>query len=139
VAEESGQIVPIGDWVLRRAAAQVMAWRSDGANKDLFVSVNVSSRQLEAPNLVETVTKALAAAGAPADCLHIELTESAVMKDIDWSQEVLQRLRDLGCRIALDDFGTGYSSLSLLQALPLDSIKIDRSSGRDGQRHHRNR
>ena len=65
--------------------------------------------------------------GASADCLHIELTESAIMKDIAWSQDVLQRLRDLGCRIALDDFGTGYSSLSLLQTLPLDSIKIDRS------------
>lgn len=127
VAEESGQIVAIGDWVLRRAASQAMAWRRHGSVKDLFVSVNVSSRQLETPDLVDTVTKVLAQGEVPADCLHIEITESAIMKDISSSQTVLQRLRDLGCRIALDDFGTGYSSLSLLQRLPLDLVKIDRS------------
>jgi diguanylate cyclase (GGDEF)-like protein/PAS domain S-box-containing protein len=127
VAEESGQIVAIGEWVFRQAAKQAVAWRKECATKDLFVSVNVSSRQLEAPNLVEALTKAIEASGVPANCLHIELTESAIMKDISWSQAVLQRLRALGCRIALDDFGTGYSSLSLLQTLPLDSIKIDRS------------
>lgn len=127
VAEETGQINTIGTWVLGQALKQVQEWREAGAPPGLFVSVNVSSRQLEGPGLIEVITSALSNSGAPADCLHLEITESAIMQDIGWSQEVLKRLKSLGCRIALDDFGTGYSSLSLLQKLPLDSLKIDRS------------
>ena len=127
VAEESGLIVPIGKFVLREALRQAKSWHDAGAPRDLFVSVNVSARQLDSPDLVESVTAALNECGAPAGCLHIEITESAVMRDVGRSQDVLKRLKALGCHLALDDFGTGYSSLSLLQRLPLDYVKIDRS------------
>jgi len=127
VAEESGLIVPIGKFVLREALRQAKSWHDAGAQRGLFVSVNVSSRQLDSPDLVETVTAALNDCAAPAGCLHIEITESAVMRDVARSQDVLRRLKSLGCHLALDDFGTGYSSLSLLQRLPLDYVKIDRS------------
>ncbi len=127
VAEESGLIVPIGKFVLREALRQAKSWHDAGATRGLFVSVNVSSRQLDSPDLVETVTAALNDCAAPAGCLHIEITESAVMRDVARSQDVLRRLKALGCHLALDDFGTGYSSLSLLQRLPLDYVKIDRS------------
>lgn len=127
VAEESGLIVPIGKFVLREALRQGRAWHEAGAPKDLFVSVNVSSRQLDGPDLVEAVSMALSEHPVPAGCLHIEITESAVMRDVTRSQDVLKQLKTLGCHLALDDFGTGYSSLSLLQRLPLDYVKIDRS------------
>ena len=127
VAEESGLIVPIGKFVLREALRQARAWHDAGAPKDLFVSVNVSSRQLDSPDLVEAVTGALAEHPVQSGCLHIEITESAVMRDVGRSQDVLKQLKSLGCHLALDDFGTGYSSLSLLQRLPLDYVKIDRS------------
>jgi diguanylate cyclase (GGDEF)-like protein/PAS domain S-box-containing protein len=127
VAEESGLIVPIGKFVLREALRQAKAWREAGAHRDLFVSVNVSSRQLDSPDLVEAVTAALSEFPVPAGGLHIEITESAVMRDVARSQDVLKQLKALGCHMALDDFGTGYSSLSLLQRLPLDYVKIDRS------------
>ncbi|HET6158487.1 MAG TPA: EAL domain-containing protein [Dongiaceae bacterium] len=127
VAEESGLIVPIGKFVLREALRQASAWHAAGAPSDLFVSVNVSSRQLDSPDLVEAVTAALGEQPVPAGCLHIEITESAVMRDVARCQDVLKQLKALGCHMALDDFGTGYSSLSLLQRLPLDYVKIDRS------------
>jgi diguanylate cyclase (GGDEF)-like protein/PAS domain S-box-containing protein len=127
VAEESGLIVPIGKFVLREALRQGRAWHEAGAPHDLFVSVNVSSRQLDSPDLVEAVTAALSEQPVPAGCLHIEITESAVMRDVARSQDVLKQLKALGCHMALDDFGTGHSSLSLLQRLPLDYVKIDRS------------
>jgi EAL domain-containing protein (putative c-di-GMP-specific phosphodiesterase class I) len=127
VAEESGLIVPIGKFVLREALRQGRAWHAAGAPQDLFVSVNVSSRQLDSPDLVEAVTMALSEHPVPAGCLHIEITESAVMRDVARSQDVLKQLKALGCHMALDDFGTGHSSLSLLQRLPLDYVKIDRS------------
>jgi len=127
VAEESGLIVPIGKFVLREALRQAKTWHEAGAPKDLFVSVNVSSRQLDSPDLAEAVTAALGEYPVPAGCLHIEITESAVMRDVARSQDVLKQLKSLGCHLALDDFGTGYSSLSLLQRLPLDYVKIDRS------------
>jgi diguanylate cyclase (GGDEF)-like protein/PAS domain S-box-containing protein len=127
VAEESGLIVPIGKFVLREALRQGRAWHEAGAPRDLFVSVNVSSRQLDSPDLVEAVTLALSEHPVPPGCLHIEITESAVMRDVGRSQDVLKQLKVLGCHMALDDFGTGYSSLSLLQRLPLDYVKIDRS------------
>lgn len=127
VAEESGLIVPIGKFVLREALRQARAWHEAGAPQNLFVSVNVSSRQLDGPDLVEAVSLALSEHPVPAGSLHIEITESAVMRDVARSQDVLKQLKTLGCHLALDDFGTGYSSLSLLQRLPLDYVKIDRS------------
>ncbi len=127
VAEESGLIMPIGKFVLREALRQGRAWHEAGAPSNLFVSVNVSSRQLDSADLVESVTAALSEHPVPTGCLHIEITESAVMRDVARSQGVLKQLKGLGCHMALDDFGTGYSSLSLLQRLPLDYVKIDRS------------
>jgi predicted signal transduction protein with EAL and GGDEF domain len=110
-----------------RGAAPGQGLARGGRASDLFVSVNVSSRQLDSPDLVEAVTAALSEHPVPAGCLHIEITESAVMRDVARSQDVLKQLKALGCHMALDDFGTGHSSLSLLQRLPLDYVKIDRS------------
>ncbi|MEU4159482.1 bifunctional diguanylate cyclase/phosphodiesterase [Actinoplanes sp. NPDC026670] len=124
VAERSGEIVGIGRWVLEQAAHQVAAWRAAGA--DLSVTVNVSPRQLREPHLARDVLTVLEQAGAPADCLVVEVTESAM---VDETAEVaaLRRLRSAGVRIAIDDFGTGYSSLQYLTRLPVDVLKIDRS------------
>ncbi|MGE0305723.1 MAG: putative bifunctional diguanylate cyclase/phosphodiesterase, partial [Acidimicrobiia bacterium] len=126
MAEDTGLIVPIGDWVLYeacRAAAQWPVVDGDG----LFVAVNLSARQLVSPVLVEMVRMALRATGLPANRLCIELTESAVLSSFDTATEVLTELRAMGVLVALDDFGTGYSSLSYLGRLPVDIVKLDRS------------
>ncbi|MEV4279095.1 putative bifunctional diguanylate cyclase/phosphodiesterase [Actinoplanes xinjiangensis] len=124
VAERSGEIVGIGRWVLEQAVRQVAAWRAAGA--DLSVTVNVSPRQLQEPHLARDVLAVLERAGAPAESLVVEVTESAM---VDEAVEVaaLRRLRSAGVRIAIDDFGTGYSSLQYLTRLPVDILKIDRS------------
>jgi EAL domain-containing protein (putative c-di-GMP-specific phosphodiesterase class I)/GGDEF domain-containing protein len=124
VAERSGEIVGIGRWVMEQAVRQVAAWRAAGA--DLSVAVNVSPRQLREPHLAGDVLAVLEEAGAPADCLVVEVTESAM---VDEAVEVaaLRRLRSAGVRIAIDDFGTGFSSLQYLTRLPVDVLKIDRS------------
>jgi EAL domain-containing protein (putative c-di-GMP-specific phosphodiesterase class I)/GGDEF domain-containing protein len=123
VAERSGEIVAIGRWVMEQAVRQVAVWRAAGA--DLSVTVNVSPRQLREPHLARDVLAVLARAGAPAECLVVEVTESAM---VDEAAEVaaLRRLRSAGVRIAIDDFGTGYSSLQYLTRLPVDVLKIDR-------------
>ena len=128
LAEETGHIVPIGAWVLGRAAQDLAAWRTSGAGRcSLYVSVNVSVRQLEDPGFASTVRKTLDESGlAPSD-LVLELTESAVMRNGDPLLADLAGLRALGVRLAIDDFGTGYSSLSYLRYLPVDLIKIDKS------------
>ncbi|HLN06773.1 MAG TPA: EAL domain-containing protein [Acidimicrobiales bacterium] len=127
VAEQCGLITLIGEWVIDEAVAQVMRWRRDlpGA-ADLWVSVNLSSRQL-APDVVTICERALAKHGAPGSAVSIEITESILMDDVESSIEVLCRLRALGILAAIDDFGTGYSSLEYLKRLPLRVLKIDRS------------
>ena len=128
VAEESGLIVPLGNWVLGEACRQVKAWERAGAAVDgLTLSVNLSARQFVLAGLVEEVTRTLRTAGMDPRRLNLEITESAVMDDLDTSIIVLQRLRKLGVSVAMDDFGTGYSSLSCLKRLPINSLKIDRS------------
>ncbi|MDI6100477.1 EAL domain-containing protein [Actinoplanes sp. NEAU-A12] len=128
LAEETGMIVPIGEWVLREACREAAQWNAqrDPASP-LSVSVNLSAVQLDRPDLPEVVGKALADSGLPARCLIIELTESLL---VDHRQETLGRLeaiKALGVRLAIDDFGTGYSSLAYLRRFPVDIIKIDKS------------
>jgi len=126
LAEETGLIVPLGEWVLYEACRQARSWQSSGL-QPLRVAVNLSARQFRAENLLDTVRAALAAARLEPRSLELELTESAVMQDAESSVQILRRLSDLGIRISVDDFGTGYSSLSYLRRLPLDKLKIDRA------------
>ena len=120
-AEESGLIVPLGDWILRTACAQATAWPS------LQTSVNLSARQFKQRDIVERITAILQDTGLEPSCLAIELTETSVMDDVESSIKTLQRLKLMGIEISIDDFGTGYSSLNYLKRLPLDTLKIDRS------------
>jgi EAL domain-containing protein (putative c-di-GMP-specific phosphodiesterase class I) len=124
LAEETGLIVPIGEWVLREATAQVARWRADGWHDGLALSVNVSARQLTAPTFHRCVEDALRQSGMRPAGLVLEITESA-LAGTD-ALAALTALKDLGVRLALDDFGTGYSSLSYLARLPIDVIKIDK-------------
>jgi diguanylate cyclase (GGDEF)-like protein len=127
VAERTGLIVELGAWILRSACLQAALWRAEyGPDAPEKISVNVSARQLAEPGLVEVVASALDQSGLPAGCLTIEVTETAVF-DSERAVDVLTDLHRLGVRIALDDFGTGQSSLSLLQTMPVDVLKVDRS------------
>ncbi|MCA1478566.1 MULTISPECIES: EAL domain-containing protein [Bradyrhizobium] len=122
VAEETGLILPLGEWVLRTACAEAAKWRSD-----LKIAINLSPAQFRSKELVSTIVSALAASGIASDRLELEVTETVIMHDSGTVFAALSQLRELGVRIALDDFGTGYSSLSFLQKFPFDKIKIDRS------------
>jgi len=129
VAEESGMVGEIGEWVLRTACAQIRIWQ--GMNLFPQIAVNVSARQFHQYDLSKLISAVLREEQIPAESLEIELTESAVMHDAESSVVTLERLKQLGVRIAIDDFGTGYSSLSYLKRLPLDLLKIDQSFVRD--------
>ena len=122
VAEETGLIVPIGDWVLRQACAEAATWPSD-----VKIAVNLSPIQFKNKNLLLTVISALATSGLSANRLELEITESVLLQDGDATLAILHELRGLGVRISMDDFGTGYSSLSYLRKFPFDKIKIDQS------------
>ncbi len=128
LAEETGMILPIGRWVLREACRQVKTWQERWpTSAPLTIAVNLSARQLQHPGVVDEVRAALAAAGLDPQSLVLEITETAIMEQMDAAITILTELRRLGVRLALDDFGTGYSSLSYLQRLPVDILKIDRS------------
>jgi diguanylate cyclase (GGDEF)-like protein/PAS domain S-box-containing protein len=128
LAEETGLILPIGRWVLREACRQAKAWQERWpARSPLTIAVNLYARQLQHPGIVEEVVAALAAAELDPQSLVLEITETAVMEQLDAAITILTELRQLGVRLALDDFGTGYSSLSYLQRFPVDILKIDRS------------
>jgi len=124
-AEESGLIVPLGDWVLREACAQGAAWRR--SSWPIGVSVNVSARQIAAPGFIASVAAALADAGLPPEALTVEVNERILVEADGLIAERLTDLHELGVRMAIDDFGTGYASLAHLRQLPLDVIKIDPS------------
>ncbi|MDH3998400.1 MAG: bifunctional diguanylate cyclase/phosphodiesterase, partial [Desulfuromonadales bacterium] len=126
VAEETGLILPIGEWVLRTACHQTAQWR-EKLGRDIRIGVNVSARQFCDPFLSELVEDALNSSGLPAECLEIEITEGTFMQDIDRTIEILTDLKVRGVKIAIDDFGTGYSSLNYLKKFPIDRLKIDRS------------
>jgi diguanylate cyclase (GGDEF)-like protein len=126
LAEESGLIVSIGEWVLREACRQVRAWQDRGLPA-MRVAVNVSALQFRRLDLVETVGRALSDAGVDARYLEIELTETALMTHPEESVEILERLSRMGVIVSVDDFGTGYSSMSYLRRFPIDKLKIDRS------------
>ena len=127
VAESSGIVVQIGAWALEEALRQLRVWRDQiPAAAELWTAVNVSARQLASGDLVGAVSKAIEASGIEPESLHIELTESAVIDQVDWSLLVLGDLKSLGVTLEIDDFGTGYSSLAYLKQLPIDGVKIDR-------------
>ncbi|WP_248958132.1 putative bifunctional diguanylate cyclase/phosphodiesterase [Sphaerisporangium perillae] len=124
-AEDTGLIVPLGEWILREACREVAAWRA--SSWDIGLSLNLSSRQITAPRFVETVEAALAESGLPASALTLEVIEEMLVEDAEEIINRLSELRALGVRLAIDDFGTGYASLAFLGRLPVDMIKIDPS------------
>jgi diguanylate cyclase (GGDEF)-like protein/PAS domain S-box-containing protein len=128
VAEPSGIIVEIGDWMLQHACREFVDLTQDVVDGDrLGLSVNLSARQLRDPTLFDTVCAAAASAGLDLERLTLEITESSIMEDVESAVRILTRLRAVGVKIAIDDFGTGYSSLSLLNEIPVDTLKIDRA------------
>lgn len=139
IAEETGLILPIGQWVLREALRQLAEWQKRYPdNESLHMHVNLSAKQFLQPNLLEHIAVALDESGVDAGRLHIEVTESVVIENPEAAAELLERLRATGVGISLDDFGTGYSSLSSLRQFPFDTLKIDRSfiSTNGDRRHH---
>jgi predicted signal transduction protein with EAL and GGDEF domain len=126
IAEETGLIVPIGEWVLRTACAQQVAWKNAGL-RDIRMAVNLSARQFKQQDLHLMVATVLTDTQCPASNLELEITESVVMHNPEAAAATLQQLTDMGVHLSIDDFGTGYSSLSYLKQFPIHSLKIDRS------------
>jgi EAL domain-containing protein (putative c-di-GMP-specific phosphodiesterase class I) len=123
-------IVPLGEWVLETACAQMQAWRKAGVFNG-SVAVNLSPVQFRQPNIVDRVERILEKTGLPGTALELEITEGALIGDAAETQATLARLKALGVRLAIDDFGTGYSSLAYLKRFPIDTLKIDQSFVRD--------
>jgi diguanylate cyclase (GGDEF)-like protein len=130
VAEESGLIVPMGDWVIREACRQLRAWAKEGLGA-LTVAVNVSVQQLASADFVESVFRALEEYGIAPNLLELEITESLLMRNVQDTSVCLKRFRAAGVSLSIDDFGTGYSSLGYLRQFPVDALKIDRSFVKD--------
>jgi len=126
LAEDSGLILPLGEWVLRTACRQISQWHSEGMQAG-FVAVNISAHQLADYALLDVVKKILRETGCRPEWLELELTESAIMTQTRQAVSVMNQLRELGVQLAIDDFGTGYSSLAYLRLLPITKLKIDRS------------
>lgn len=126
LAEQTGLIVPIGEWVLRTACAQNKVWQDAGFS-ELRMGVNLSPRQFQEPNLVELVAHVLSETGLAPEYLELEITETTVMQNLDFATSMLDDLQEMGVHISMDDFGTGYSSLGYLKKFPFHTLKIDRS------------
>ncbi len=128
IAEETGLIVPLGRWVLRQACMELAAWqRRLGNPRACTMSVNLSSKQLNQPDLAHQIAQILVETGIAGEELQLEITESAILEHPDAAKTILLKLKELGLKLSIDDFGTGYSSLAYLQRFPIDSLKIDRS------------
>ena len=139
LAEETGLIYDLGQWVLGKACKQIAAWNKSKEKEDqLEISINLSSRQFSDPNLVEGIVENIEKSGFNAEFLKIEITESALMQNAQRSVSMLNQLKDLNIKVCVDDFGTGYSSLSYLHTFPIDTLKIDRSFVHDMSRNFRN-
>lgn len=130
VAEDSGLIVPLGEWVFRQACTQLKLWHEMGINLPRMV-INLSPRQFRQPHLVQTFSNILTETGIDPKCVGLEITESVIMENPEGSIVLLKQLRAMGIELSLDDFGTGYSSLSYLKRFPIDKLKIDQSFVRD--------
>jgi EAL domain-containing protein (putative c-di-GMP-specific phosphodiesterase class I) len=126
IAEETGLIIPIGEYVLREACAQSKRWQEQGL-RPIRMAVNLSTVQFRDPDLLKMVTRVLRTTGLAPDHLELELTESVLLQRADSTVATLQSLKRMGVHLAIDDFGTGYSSLSYLKRFPIDSLKIDQS------------
>ncbi|AXI00253.1 EAL domain-containing protein [Sporosarcina sp. PTS2304] len=137
IAEETGLIVPIGNWVLERACEQVKRWQEDG-NTSLCVSVNLSVRQFEQHNLFQTVQDTIERIGLSPKFLCLEITENQIIKNTELTVQTLRQLKELDIEIAIDDFGTGYSSLGYLKNLPINKLKIDKSFIQELKSHDSN-
>jgi EAL domain-containing protein (putative c-di-GMP-specific phosphodiesterase class I) len=127
LAEESGLIVEIGDWVLDTALANVKKWRQSPNREDFYIAINLSSRQFRGKNIVKNISDALSRYDLPGSCLELEITERLLMKDVPHVIGLLNQFREMGIRLSIDDFGTGYSSLSYLKRFPFDVLKIDKA------------
>jgi diguanylate cyclase (GGDEF)-like protein/PAS domain S-box-containing protein len=131
LAEKTGLIIPLGQWVLQAACQQLVAWSVDVATRDLSIAVNVSARQFRQSDFAQQVLELLRTSGANPYRLKLELTESMLLSDVEDAVRKMRELRSIGVGFSLDDFGTGYSSLAYLKRLPLDQLKIDQSFVRD--------
>jgi diguanylate cyclase (GGDEF)-like protein/PAS domain S-box-containing protein len=127
LAEESGLIVEIGNWVLDTALASLKSWREKTDQEDFYMAVNLSSRQFRGKDIVKNISDALKKYDLPGACLELEITERLLMKDVPHVIHLLNQFKDIGIRLSIDDFGTGYSSLSYLRRFPFDVLKIDKS------------
>jgi len=126
LAEESGLIVEIGDWVFDTALADVKKWREHADHKDLYIAINLSSRQFRGKDMVKKIADSLKRYDLPGSCLELEITERLIMKDVPHVVAILNQFKEMGIRLSIDDFGTGYSSLSYLKRFPFDVLKIDK-------------
>jgi EAL domain-containing protein (putative c-di-GMP-specific phosphodiesterase class I) len=131
MAEETGLILPLGEWILKAACTQIAAWAEQRHDDNFAVAVNISALQFRQPEFVEQVLAALSRAGTNPKTLKLELTESMLAENLDEVITKMTELKSHGLSFSLDDFGTGYSSLSYLKRLPLDQMKIDRAFVRD--------
>jgi diguanylate cyclase (GGDEF)-like protein len=131
LAERSGLIIPLGEWVLNEACRQAQIWQKKYQLPPILIAVNLSALQFKRGNIVETVRSALARSGLPAAQLELELTESILLSDVDEVMKTLRCLKEIGVQLSIDDFGTGYSSLAYLKRLTVDKLKIDQSFVRD--------
>ncbi|WP_017298236.1 putative bifunctional diguanylate cyclase/phosphodiesterase [Nodosilinea nodulosa] len=127
LAEETGLILPLGEWICRTACRQARQWQQDFPDHPLMVSINLSGRQFEQPHLADQLGQILRETALDGRSLKLEITESMVMGDVDTAIDLMLGLKALGCRLGMDDFGTGYSSLSYLRRFPIDTLKVDQS------------